>query len=441
MGRMSLSGEPTIILGSYRSGTSSLAATLVHLGLYMGTKEALFPADEFNPDGHWELLEMMALHEKLLMGFRSTYFAATSLPENWREHPLRETMVRDVWALLEKHFRSSSNWGWKEPSTSILLPLYQEALAQSGLSGRYVICVRHPKAVVASMMKRFVSTPLEMVNSGTQVYPGAEERLMAMWVSYTLAALADTKGRRRMLISYERYLKEPRKYLQGMAERLLDWTPSAEQMETAVASVNPRLSHSSFDPSERMLDWPEIVNETYDLCLRIDEDPAGFQAGAFDQEIDSLWRKWLRERRMINPITLPSAQLEVTWSEGGEPKRFSEGFVPTVHGDEFEFRVNAPAATEVTIDAFQMPCQIWIKDAAWVGAGGRQKAQFKAGPGGILEEISGAQRLTVFGPASLLGKTPEGDGPFSLSLKILVQYDQAALTRAVGLVGRQLANR
>src|SRR5947208_2610644 len=113
-----MQAEPIIILGPYRSGTSSVAGTLVHMGLYMGSEQALFPADEFNPDGHWELKDMMALHERLLMAFRMNYYVATWLPPNWRELPFLGEMSREIKALLAKHFAGQKHWGWKEPATS-----------------------------------------------------------------------------------------------------------------------------------------------------------------------------------------------------------------------------------------------------------------------------------------------------------------------------------
>src|ERR1044071_5959396 len=143
---MSLSGEPTVILGSYRSGTSSVSTALVKLGLYMGDDSSLFPADEFNPDGHWELNDMMAAHERVLSALKTSYHATAWLPDNCMDLPFAAAMINALGGLLSKHFSGKANWGWKEPATSILLPLYQEALAKERVKPRYLICVRHPRS-------------------------------------------------------------------------------------------------------------------------------------------------------------------------------------------------------------------------------------------------------------------------------------------------------
>ncbi len=436
---MSLAGDPVVILGSYRSGTSVVASTLVEMGLFMGSKEALFPADEFNPDGHWELNEMMSLHERLLMAFRSSYFAAPWLPENWHEHPLRENMIRDATALLGKHFSSRANWGWKEPATSILMPIYKEAMAAQGLNGRYVICVRHPKAVVASMKKRFVATPMETMNSGTGDYDGVDERLMAMWVAYTLSSLRESRGSTRFLLSYERFLQEPQRYVEAIASRVLPWKPTAEQMNAAAQIVKPSLSHTKLVPEERMKEWPELVNRVQQLCLRADNDPDGFQSGNYDEEVEGLWTEWIRTRRMIQPLILPAGQMNFSWVESGKEKHFSEGYVPTDEGDLLQFNINSPANTIVNIDPYPIPCQMWIRNAQWVSSSGSEPAVLRAGETGILEDISGAQRLTVFGPSSLISTTPGGSGPYQFEIDLLIQMDQAAMTRIVASLARRIA--
>ena len=436
---MSLSGDPVIILGSYRSGTSVVASTLVEMGLYMGSKDALFPADEFNPDGHWELKEMMSLHERLLMAFRSNYFAAPYLPENWHEHPLRENMVRDTGILLEKHFHSHAAWGWKEPATSILMPLYKEALAAQGLKGRYVICVRHPKAVVASMKKRFVATPMETMNSATGDLNGVDERLMTMWVAYTLSSLRESRGATRFLLSYERFLQDPKSYVEAIGSRLLPWKPTTEQMAAAAQIVKPSLSHTKLVPEEQMEAWPEIINKVQRLCLRADADPDGFQSGDYDQQVEDLWTEWIRTRRMILPIVLPAGEMNFSWIASGKEKHFSEGYIPTEEGDLLQFNIDAPPNTLVKIDPYPIPCQMWIRSAHWVSATGEEQAILQAGETGILEEISGAQRLTVFGPSSLVCTTPARPGTYQFKIDLLLQMDQAAMTRIVANLARRVS--
>jgi hypothetical protein len=436
---MSLTGQPIVILGMYRSGTSAVSGALVELGLYMGTEEALFSPNEFNPDGHWELKDMMVLNERLIKALRSDYFPARWLPDSWSEEPFTDRMVADLRGLLNRHFSNRSHWGWKEPATSILLPLYKAALTEEGVAGRYLICARHPMSVLSSLLKRFISTPMESFSTGPQDLPGIKERLMSMWVSYMLSALRETKGATRHLMVYERFLQEPMKYVERLSNGFLTWQPTTEQKQAAAATVKPQLSHSKYGPGHELRDWPTIVGRTYDLCLRADEDPEGFSSGAFDLEIDALWQEWSTTRQMVQPLTLPAGQLILSWDAPDGPEKHEEDYVPFGEPLRFRFKVDAPARSTLRFDPYQHPSHLWIRRVAWHLGGEEYVAALKEGPGGLLEDISGMQRLTVFGPDALEIQTPSLAGPYELEFEFHVKADVPALVNIVKALGQRVS--
>jgi len=414
---MSLTGDPIVILGSYRSGTSLLSTGLVNMGLYMGEESALFPADDFNPDGHWELKDMMAAHERILGAFRTDYHPTIWIPQNWDDFPFAVNMVRDLRGLLTKHFDGKVQWGWKEPATSILLPLYKKALVEEGVAGRYLICVRHPKSVVASMMKRFVRSATELWSEDASKQAGLEERLMCMWVSYTLTSLRESKGTMRELVCYERYLQNPRSYADRIAEHLLPWPVTDAQKDAAASIVKPSLSHTLFKPEEGLENWPAMIAKVYDLCLRADNDAAQFRQGGFDSEIEELWTEWLRWRNMILPPTLPPSQIRIKW-DGGE--RF-EKYSPTGSWQTIRCSFDA-AARSVLIDPFHAPCRMWVRSANWNDG---SPAEIQSGPGGVLEELGGIKRLSISGPDALVAQPPTGS--IELKMEVLLQSNEAIL--------------
>ena len=436
---MALSGSPIVILGSYRSGTSSVSTALVKLSLYMGSEDALFPADEFNPDGHWELNDMMHAHEKILGAFRFNYHATPFLAENWSAMPFVANMVSDLKGLLNKHFAGKANWGWKEPATSILLPLYSRAMQEEGVAPRYLICVRHPRSVVSSMMKRFVQTPMESWSKETKDDLGFEERLMCMWVAYTLSSLKETQGAARQLLCYERYLADPRTYVDRIAQDLIPWQATEEQKAAAAATVKPQLSHANFKPEEGLEGWPSIIAKTYEFCLRADKDPQAFTQGSFDQEIDVLWTEWLRWRRMIQPPTLPVSQLQITWNLPSGSGQVYERYAPTGGWQIVKCAMAVPSEGVVQVDPYHAPCRIWIKSATWHSGEQRLAAELQQGPGGLLDDVPGMKRLSIFGPSSLLVKLPAASGTWDLELEMLVHCNEAMLAGMVSALGARLA--
>jgi hypothetical protein len=261
---MGLTSEPLVILGTFRGGTSCLATAAAALGYHLGDEKDFEPEDEFNPGGYWELVEMTELHTKVLATFGLNFFSPIHIPADWMDYPTSPDMVSKIRALLRKHFDGREHWGWKDPATTILLPMYDEAFKEEGVtSPRFPIMIRHPLSVAASQQRRQDSWGYK----AELVYPQGRqqpitERAMGVWLHYALSSLMDTRGRQRQMISYEHFLQEPRPYVERMASELIGWQPGKEKVEAAIATVNPSWSHSKYSMDD-LKSWPSIVARTY----------------------------------------------------------------------------------------------------------------------------------------------------------------------------------
>src|SRR6185436_18443779 len=141
---MALSSNPLIVLGTFRGGTSCVAAAINHLGVFLGREEEFQPAAEQNPGGFWELRDMQKVNAGALIALGMDYFRARPLPVDWITRPGLEDFVEGLRKLLVSKFEGHDTWGWKEPASTILMPLYQEALTREGVENySAIICVRH----------------------------------------------------------------------------------------------------------------------------------------------------------------------------------------------------------------------------------------------------------------------------------------------------------
>ena len=433
---MTLKGTPIVILGTFRGGTSCLATAFARLGVHLGAEKHFQPIDEFNKGGYWELTEMQELNQACLMAFGMSYFGAERLPLDWEEMPGASEMVRNMRDLLGRHFAGQEHWGWKEPSTTVLLPLYKKALDADGVKPRYAIMVRHPLSIAASQRRRHAKGADEAGPSAKEPLPPDEQRMVGLWLHYTLTNLKETKGSPRQVLVYERFLQEPRKYLEQIGKNLLDWQPSDEQLEAAVGSVNPEWSHSRYS-MEDLAGWPSILGRTYDLCLRAGSDPEGLQAGRIDAEIDELWNEWGIVGNMVHPSELPAGQMMVAWREAGQLAHVSQKYTPDGGWQTLTLEANAKPGDTVQIDFYQTTCQVWIRNATWRAGGKEFPASMNAGPHGILEDF-GMLRLTSFGPAPLFSKAPPVPGPAELEIEFLLQFNITVLNGAVMMLRDRL---
>lgn len=432
---MALSDQPIAVLGMVRSGTSCVATALAELGFFMGEESELLPANEFNVGGYWEIQDVMRLNDRLLSAFGMNYYQADRLPASWMEMPESSALVGEIRRMLHAKFEGKSKWGWKEPSTTILLPLYKAALKEEGITPRYAICVRHPLGVVASQLKRHAG--IRGVDEGPEsgVFP-VTDRTVGLWMHYTLSALKETQGEFRQVFSYEHFLNDPEPYLKLITRGHPAGEPGEKEMVAAVASARPDWNHSR--ETMGLSGWPPIVGRIYDLCLRADKDPDGLNAGAFDGDIDELWDEVGTTARMIKPIMLPAGQMILTWKNGQTPGQAQAGYSPSDGWQTVRVTASAPAGTAVYVDPYQMACQIWIRKMVWKSKGQEKQAVLRVGPYAHMDTVEGVQRVTIFGPNPLAVQAPLEGGTAEFEMEFMMRSGPSVMADVAGIMRAKL---
>lgn len=204
---MSGSSGATVVcvLGMSRTGTSLTTRVLNLAGVYLGPPEELLGGDLHqlagqgeqvlekargsNPEGHWEHYRLMRLNEQILRSLGGSWRDPPPMPPGWESSDALAAERSEAHSLLADSFAGRELWGWKDPRNSLTLPFWQHLLPRM----RYVICLRNPVDVAASLERR----------EGMPVAQGLE-----LWRIYVAAALAHTAGRRRLLVRYEDFFAD-----------------------------------------------------------------------------------------------------------------------------------------------------------------------------------------------------------------------------------------
>lgn len=133
-----------VVLGFHRSLTSVVAQWLHKSGVCMG--EYLMPPAPSNPDGHYEDMSLVALHDDLLRE-QGTHWQFSEevdlLPDAGLDTMQRYVAIRDA--------LHGECWGMKDPRQCLFLPNWQQVL---GERGRYLVVLRHWSASIQSLLKR-----------------------------------------------------------------------------------------------------------------------------------------------------------------------------------------------------------------------------------------------------------------------------------------------
>ncbi|WP_042695262.1 sulfotransferase family protein [Azospirillum sp. B506] len=139
-----------------RAGTSLCTDILHTLGVELS--EDLLPPHPDNPNGYFEARLVMEAHERafLALGFQWKDISALKpLPPAWWRLPAMRQAKAELSTLVAAEIAKGHKvWGFKDPRTARLLPLWKEIFHELGVRPQYVLAVRHPRGVMQSLAKR-----------------------------------------------------------------------------------------------------------------------------------------------------------------------------------------------------------------------------------------------------------------------------------------------
>ncbi len=196
-----------ICAGFHRSGTSLAGQMLHQAQIPMALK--LLHGNVANPDGYFEDLVAIHMHERLL----------ESVNSNWMFHGEVEltqdsSIVSDE---LKKYIKKRADvckdiWSVKDPRASLFLPAWQTALNNTG---RFVLMYRHWSLCLQSMYKRHSRWIAHKLLSGKKlekhiIFWKEPELAAKMWLAYNKAIVKFVKSspNNTLLISHAALLEE-----------------------------------------------------------------------------------------------------------------------------------------------------------------------------------------------------------------------------------------
>jgi hypothetical protein len=262
-----------VVLGMHRSGTSLCANALHAMGADMADDAGASPN---NQRGHWERPRINDLNDQVfaLFGRAWTDSAhALALPPHWLDDPRTQAVRAALAEWIAPQLAASRAWGFKDPRTARLLPLWRQVLHDAGATPRFILCLRDPAQVARSLSAR-----------DRMAQAQAEYR----WLVYNGQAIADLGGDPVCIIPYEHWFSDPA----GTAARLAAWVALPALAPASLATlVDPALRHDSPAAPARPL-----AARLHRLILRsaagngFDADMRGFCAclGEFEQQVQPL---------------------------------------------------------------------------------------------------------------------------------------------------------
>ncbi len=247
-----------VVLGMHRSGTSAMAGLLSRMGFGVGA--SLLPANQHNPRGYFENKLLVDENNALLERLHSAWDDVRPLPLDALVQRLASSHNRVRYkALLETELSGSGSvdqgYVLKDPRLCRVLPLWQPVWQDLGWNPRYILMLRHPDEVVASLQHR----------DGM-----ASEHGYLLYVAYLLDAERYTRTCQRSVVLYDRLLHTPETVWHQLTAEIQLPTVAPDVWAQAVELLTTELRHHQAGASVGSTpDSPATLSLGQDLAYRL----------------------------------------------------------------------------------------------------------------------------------------------------------------------------
>ncbi len=225
------------------------------LGVDLGPAETMLSANpNDNARGYWEQRDIYEINEQILHAFGGTWANPPELPQGWERSPALDGIRDQARDSLTTLFGAENRrWAWKDPRASVTLPFWRELIGDMD----YVLCVRNPADVAASLAKRD-NEDLDFEDS------------VALWLLYLRAALKDTEKSRRLILRYEDYFTDTERQIERLTEFVCgpDTQLSDDAYDRIRSFIDPELWHNR-DSSEGAVRIREVSPEAANLYAHL----------------------------------------------------------------------------------------------------------------------------------------------------------------------------
>jgi hypothetical protein len=280
-----LDRKAVVVVGMHRSGTSAMAKVLSIAGAVL--PKDLIPAGRGNEAGHWESVYVANFDDQLLAKLDLRWDSPFAPRRNRRGALPLGRYKSEARQIIRDQYGDESFIVLKEPRITLLIDFWEEVLLAEGFQCSYVIMIRQPEEVAASL------------NARDQI---ERNRALLAWATYTSQADLLTRHARRIFCSYDALLENPDRVLDRIEEKLeLDLPRRTKKAATEINHfLQPSLRHHHARADASKLGGElSPVSRLAAYCLDLVADRS------VNEDIAALTQDWLRSLDdLVSPLLL-----------------------------------------------------------------------------------------------------------------------------------------
>ena len=261
-----------VVLGMHRSGTSAITRALQVLHVDLG-KRLMPPNEAVNARGFWEDLDIYELNVEMLHALGTDWYQASPIGEADVQTLRTKGFVLKAAQLLRSKMQGVEVFGFKDPRLGRLLPFWREVFRHEGIDVRYILALRNPMSVAASLRKR----------------DGFETTFSyLLWWVHVLGSVAGSTGSPRIAVDFDRLMQDPRAQLHRIAA-LLDLPIDPDAMDAYAGEfLSDELRHSTFRVEDLRVDpqCPPRVGEYFEQLARAAADETSLDSEPLTTQLE-----------------------------------------------------------------------------------------------------------------------------------------------------------
>lgn len=268
-----------LVLGVPRSGTSAITKSLEVLGVKLPELEKV-AFNKFNEKGYWEDEDFFFFNLQLLNVLEPLEHRRRNLVSLTKKEVLfleEQGFVEKASQLLLGKISDAKPLAIKTSSFSPLLPFWKKVFQQCAVQTSFVIALRNPFSVVAS-----IQAAQEII--GKQDH----EKSFWIWFSYMLSSLKETEGHQRLFIDYDQLIENPALQIQRMAH-VFELEVNEELLRDYCDNfIDRSLCHFQEKENQLFNNQPccDLGVEMYEALLKTAQDELSFQ------DLKTACKKW-----------------------------------------------------------------------------------------------------------------------------------------------------
>ncbi len=269
-----------VVLGMHRSGTSAITRGLESLGVDLG--DNFVPEASDNERGFWEDSEIVNFNEELQSKLGYTWYGGLIADRiDWKQNEVIAAKERAM-EILNSKFSHTNIFGFKDPRTAILIEFWVEVFRCLELSVYYLIALRNPLDIAASLYKRNAIT---------------KQKSLLLWATSMFQSMLFTRNESRVLTSYDEMLQSPLKQLKriSLALELAALDEKTDSVRYYCDNfLTKNLRHSDFTNFELNNDSDvlSVIADLYTLLLEAATDQISIDSSDFDDRLDLLFTQY-----------------------------------------------------------------------------------------------------------------------------------------------------